>query len=56
MKENYLEDDVISLENVKNAVEMMQRVEFKLNHKYEQNKAGLQRSVEMRETQKDLAY
>ena len=55
LKENYLEDDVASLGNVHNVVDMMQKAESTLNHKYDQKKAGLQRSVEMRDAQNDLA-
>ena len=55
MRENFFMDDVISVDNVSNVVDMMQNVDFTLHNKYDQKKAGLQRSVEIVDAQNDLA-
>ena len=46
---------MIALDNVKNVVEMMHGVDDTLNSKYYKHKAGLQRSVEIRDAQNDLS-
>ena len=56
LKENYLYDDVIEIDNVRNVVATIQSVESSLHHKYDEHKAGLQRSVDMVDAQADLAW
>ena len=56
LKRNYLDDDVIALDNVKQVVNMMQSVESALHYKYDHQKAGLQRSVDMQDAQAELAH
>ena len=46
---------MIALDNVKNVVEMMHEVDETLNSKYGKHKAGMQRSVEIRDAQNDLS-
>ena len=46
---------MIALDNVKNVVEMMHEVDETLNSKYGKHKAGMQRSVEIRDAQSDLS-
>ena len=55
LKQSFLNDDVIALDNVKNMVEMMQGVDNSLNSKYVKHKAGMQRSVEIKDAQNDLS-
>ena len=55
LKQSFLNNDVIALDNVKNVVEMMHGVDDTLNSKYYKRKAGLQRSVEIRDAQNDLS-
>ena len=55
LKQSFLNDDVIALDNVKNMVEMMQGVDSSLNSKYVKHKAGMQRSVEIKDAQNDLS-
>ena len=46
-KKIYMDTNVIDVENVKNVVDMMQNVESQLHQKYDEQKDGMLRSIEI---------